>query len=321
MDSASDVPGSPVAWNGVFLTVPYDWLPATIAPRQLLFTHNDRAVFDCRWFPESAAISAQRKRRMLEKLLDRPEGFTLSPAAIPSFWRTALSSLSSRLTLLPFVHNAGFGALCRHENARASLLLHCPVSELASSGAASGALEDTAGLPGLAGLPMVLNSLGMVRAQEKTVPYAMCDIQFSAPAGYTLSRAEFRPGHTRIEFARGRCLLSVQRFAPANVVLQGQPFRAWIQETQGVTLAEITKDREQLPLGARKRYYWQEAPCSGLLHRLAAFTRRGRGGTGGIGTAWVVENENKLLMVTLHCASSPGDRAAFASLWRSLCLR
>ncbi len=301
MDAASDIPGSPVAWNGLLLTVPKDWIPATIDTRYLFFTKNDRAILECKWTPESGSASIPRKRKALEKQMQRAEGFTFAQSAVPEFWKEALHSLSDTFELLPFTHALGSGALCLHRPSNTTLLLHCYAAND----------EDRQALTS------VLASMDMVSSKGPT-PFAIADIRFTLPFGYTLRKAEFRPGHTELIFAHGRSVLTIVRATPANVVLNGQPFRAWIQDTLGVPLPNIHKDKEALPDGAYKRYLWHSEPKPSLLQRLSLFRSGGRH-TDMLGTAWIVEDENKLVVVTHESPSlAASDREAFDAVWRSV---
>lgn len=302
MDSASDIPGSPVAWNGVFLTVPKDWTPATIEPRYISFTRNATAALECKWSPETGVISLPRKRKALERQMKRAEGFTFAPEAVPPHWLRALERLSADFETLPFAHALGTGALCLHRPSNTSLLLHCYIRPDEPQ-------HD---------LHAVLASLG-VSVPGTPVPFAIHDMQFSVPAGYALEKAEFNPGNTCLRFSRDRCTLTVQRLTPANVVLQGQPFRAWIQETQDVPLSHIRKDKTTLPQGAHKRYLWRTTPRPSLLQRLSCFRNGLKSARAMQGTAWVADDENKLLLVTHESATTNHcDEQAFRTVWQSV---
>lgn len=302
MDAASDIPGSPVAWNGLFLTVPDDWIPATIDTRYLFFTCNDLATLECKWTPESGAVSMQRKRTALEKQLQRTEGFTFAPAAIPSYWTEALQSVSPDFEVLPFTHAMGNGALCLHLPSNSTVLLHCYITSPDRQ-------EE---------LRSVLASLNMAKTDAST-PFAINDILFTIPAAYELKKAEFKPGHSILMFTHGKCTLTIQRIAPANIVLQGRPFRAWIKDALDVPLKNIHKDKTALPRGARKRYSWHLTAKPSLLQRLSGKSGRMKSTQG---TAWISENENKLIVVTLESAlTTTCDTDAFTSVWRSVRLR
>lgn len=301
MDAASDIPGSPVAWNGLLLTVPAHWTPATIDTRYLFFTKEDRAMLECKWTPEQGPVSMQRKRRHLEKRMQRTEGFTFAADAIPARWTETLAYIPDTFQVLPFTHAMGNGALCLHRPTNTSLLLH----------SYSVADED------IAALQNVLASLQMVPSKGP-LPFDIFDIHFTLPFGYELRRSEFRPGHTCLEFGFGMSTLTVCRITPANVVLQGQPFRAWLHDEMDVPLAIIRKDKEHLPEGARKRYQWQLVQEPSFMRRLSLF-RAGKRRGHKRGTAWIVEDENKLVVVTHESAGdAASDRDAFADVWRSV---
>ncbi|UZP67261.1 hypothetical protein N1030_16955 [Desulfovibrio mangrovi] len=305
MDAASDIPGSPVAWNGLVLTVPDDWIPAIIDTRHLLITRNDLAVLECKWTVESGPVSIPRKRRALERQMQRFEGFSFTSADIPSHWTELLTAMSPDFEVHPFSHKSANGALCLHRPSNSTVLIQSPLKSAAEAEA----------------LRPVLNSMSMA-LPGAPVPYAINDLQFLAPAGYTLAKAEFKPGLSELDFTDGRCTLSIKRLAPANVVLQGQPFRVWIRDTMDTPLENIRKEKAGLPDGSRKRYRWHKETRPNLLQRLSLFAN-GKKKTRTIqGTAWIVENENKMLMVTHESGTTTAcDSETFESVWRSLRIR
>jgi hypothetical protein len=341
MDAASDIPGSPVAWNGIFLTVPDDWIPAIIDTRHILFTRHNIAVLECKWTAESGPVSIPRKCRALEKQMQRHEGFSLTSADIPARWNEMLQGMSSDFEVHPFTHAEADGAFCLHKPSNSTLFIQCPNTEARPDTQPDGQPDvrhDTrhdvqpdvrpdvrsAVQPDAcsgAQLGDVLRSIGMVMPGVP-VPYALNDLQFLAPAGYALRNAEFKPGLSEILFSDGQCELCIRRFAPANVVLQGQPFRVWIQETMETPLKDIRKEKTGLPAGARKRYQWHRDVRPNLLQRLSLFSSGTRRIKTIRGTAWVEEHENKLLMVTHESSTTTTCNAeTFESVWRSLRVR
>ncbi len=54
------------------------------------------------------------------------------------------------------------------------------------------------------------------------------DIAFETPPGYLLGEAVFRQGHFRLQFRQGAATLTLERLAPADVLLDSRSLREWV---------------------------------------------------------------------------------------------
>ena len=81
------------------------------------------------------------------------------------------------------------------------------------------------------------------------------DLEFETPPHFTLTKAVFRPGRFHLGFARGRSGVSLDRLAPANVLLADATLDSWVgrfaQREHGCELAVALLDEEHAEFSRR----------------------------------------------------------------------
>lgn len=321
-----------LAWNGISLSVPDDWRPADVEHHFLSLARHGRIMLECAWRPDPAEFSAPRRRAALERQNRRLPGFTADPRRVPARWAQVLAALRPRLAYVPFAWHGGCGALCHDALALCSIEVRFPLrpSLLAAAADTSGLntvapdATDAAGQGRTAAAPtisrlhapepdeaalleaaMVLATLRLHSGRE-AIPFRLHDVGMEVPPGFALRDFTFRPGLCALHFRRDADTLTVERLAPANVVLQGVPLRHWAARRAGVDTREV---RSRLPHcqppRAKETAAWQRVLRRPLLGALPVIGRLARGDMHEAGAAWLIADENKLVSVCLRSAGQP----------------
>ncbi|MCG8532283.1 MAG: hypothetical protein MI749_16690 [Desulfovibrionales bacterium] len=279
MDPQSEISGSPTAWNGISLTMPDNWIPAAIEQRYLLFSRDSHPALEIKWHTASNAASLPKKERDLTRQLKKIQGFSTEQSAMTTQWQTITDALPPSLDVLPFTHAQGSGAICTHAPSNTILVLqvHAPVDQYSAV------------------IQQVLSSL-TVTPSDEPVHFKMFGLNCALPAGTTLVRHSFKPGEFILETQSGPYNICITRLGPANVVLEGKPFRRWLHSTYDLPLETVHKDKSILPTGAQKRYHWEYLDTPSFIQRLF----RSETAPQRKGAAWIVESENKLISVEIR---------------------
>ena len=293
MEPAADVPRSLVVWNGVRVTLPDGWQLATIESRYLLLAYDGIAALELKWQPVAASMPLESAQNSLRKQLRKMDGFSEFADSVDPAWLTMLRGVAETFSVSGFALADSNGALCTHEAGRTILMLRLllPVERLSGS-----FLQDL-----LAGLD--------IETDDSPVRIRIFGFACQLPAGAMLTEHEFTPGLFALYFAYDEMLIRIERHSPANVVLQGSPFRRWIEERLNVPVTSISKDKTAPPCGAYKWYTWAAAVQPGYAERVPffrtlrrVFPKKRKRFSCNSGAAWVVESENKLITVCISSA-------------------
>ncbi|MBG3879033.1 hypothetical protein FVW20_19050 [Desulfovibrio oxamicus] len=343
-----------IAWNGLSLSVPYDWQPHAVELHFLSLARHGRATLECAWGPDPAEFSIPRRRAALERQNRRLPGFTADPRRVPARWAQVLATLRPRLTYVPFSWHGGCGALCHDDEARCIIEVRFPAGPaMAQAGRNAPTGRDVPeghggpgghDVPGMHGVrdteasdappitrlhapqpdeaalleaAAVLSSLRL-HPRHEAVPFRLHDLELSAPAGFALRDFTFRPGLCALHFRRGADTLSVERLSPANVVLQGLPLRHWAARRAGLDTREVhARSPHCRPPRTRETAFWQRTDRRPLFGALPVLRRLSRGAIHEEGAAWLVGDENKLMAVCLCSTGGPAPET-MAALCASL---
>ncbi|MEZ0574547.1 hypothetical protein [Halodesulfovibrio aestuarii] len=282
MDPQSEISGSPTAWNGITLTMPDNWIPAAIEQRYLLFSRNSHPALEIKWHRVSDSTSLPKKEGDITRQLKRLKGFSTEQSAITKQWKSITDTLQPLLKVQPFSHAKGSGAICIHSPSKTILVLqvHAPIDQYTDV------------------IRQILASLTVTKADEP-VTFSMFGLRCALPAGSTLVRHSFKPGEFILELQSGASTICITRLGPANVVLEGKPFRRWLHAKYNLPLENFRKDKSILPTGAKKRYHWEHVEEPSFMKRI--FRSSGLGHQQHIrGAAWIAEGQNKLVTVQIR---------------------
>ena len=285
MDPQSEISGSPTAWNGITLTMPDSWIPAAIEQRYLLFSRNSHPALEIKWHRVANSNALPKKEGDIIRQLKRMKGFSTEESAVTEHWRSITDALQPRLQVHPFSHAKGSGAVCIHTPSKTILVLQVHA-----------AVDQYTGV-----LRQILASIAVTNADEP-VTFSMFGLRCALPAGSTLVRHSFKPGEFVLELQSGNSTICITRLGPANVVLEGKPFRRWLHATYDLPLENFRKDKSILPTGAKKRYHWKHVEEPSLMKRLFRSSLLGKQQQVR-GAAWIVEGQNKLVTVEIRSNS------------------
>lgn len=286
--SASATPGQAwqqLQWNGIDMHIPAQWTPTAIEHTFLSFSDTDLPVFDVKWACDKRPFQLEKERRIMHKRFGDAEGFRTGAESIPLPLTQALRQVQDRFSHVPFVHATGCGALLHSDSGGYTVLVQFHNREDKPPCA------DT--------MTGILRSLSLAPSGTP-VTTRIYDLACTAPAGYELRSFVFHPGHFWLEFRRAGATLAIDRYAPANVLLNGLPLRHWVTRHYGLPIEELSSDVPCKPAAAGDIVRWTTDRCRPLLGRVP-IVRSFRGvRQHEAGAAWLVEHENKLLSVRMR---------------------
>lgn len=282
MDPQSEISGSPTAWNGITLTMPDNWIPAAIEQRYLLFSRDSHPALEIKWHRANSSADLPKKQGELVRHLKKIRGFSTDSSAITKQWQAITATLQTSLDVQAFTHAKGSGAICVHSPSNTILVLqvHAPIDQYADV------------------IQQILASLTVTKSDEP-LKFRMFGLSCELPAGSALVRHSFKPGEFILEMQSGPYSICITRLGPANVVLEGKPFRRWLHSNFGLSLETFHKDKIILPRGAKKRYHWKYVEEPSLMKRLFRSSTLGKQQQVR-GAAWIVEENNKLVTVEIR---------------------
>ena len=193
-----------IAWNGIRLLLPHEWVPASVDPHHLSFENQTRPTMEIRW---TGSGQRQRSRDSIYNRLDKiakTRQCTLASIARPKAWQNALPTYE----IDPFRWQndtmAATGAVinCR-DCGRTALLqfFHDPKNRN----------DDLSAI--------ILASYKEDHTQNHTIRWALYDIQADIGRQFQLVNHLFKPGAFQLEFKDGTTVINLYRFAPASVIL------------------------------------------------------------------------------------------------------
>ena len=277
------------AWNGIGLSTPPGWEPASIERDGLVLADGAGPVCELKWNRITGSFSFDKHLKKLTKGNRAAEVRAVAGDEVPADWGRALKRLAeSGLRAKSFLWQSGgsrgLGAALHHPGTGLACLVQFFIR---SEGDEPEAAEVLASLRDFTG--------------GKTVPWAMFGLAARVPADFVLDTFSFQPGHYRAAFwrpASGRrgervpvgkgpgTHLDFERFAPASALLKGTTLEAWCRER----LAHAPP--ASLPVdNGPGQVSWRGAARTSLLRRTLRREVRARG------RAWLADPGNAILAV------------------------
>lgn len=197
------------AWNGLSLSLPEAWVPGALGKDYVRLDDDDGPVLELRWRLGGPALPMPKRLARVGRAYRRAPGFTLEPES-PTSWAEALQALQARgVQTAAFVSDSGPGAVLVRDDGHV----------LAQAYAREGQRLDRAA--------EVLAGLRLDSADLR--PWAAYGMAARVPARFGLAAFSFRPGHFRLHFEHKKTTLTLERLAPADVILGGRVFMAWAE--------------------------------------------------------------------------------------------
>lgn len=206
-----------VAWSGVRFAIPSDWAPGRIGSHHLLLESEAGPVMEIKWGPVRGRFSSRRQLRRIARQVGRGAA-VFRERPLSAEWRNALGSVEAS----GFEWNGkGQGAI--------GALLFCPVCRTVS-------LVQFFHCDGSANIDKraarVLASFRDHREDGRSA-WALYDISAILPGHFRRERHRFEAGRFVLEFRGRRCRLTLYRWAPAAVLLNGRDLKAFAQAAAG----------------------------------------------------------------------------------------
>jgi len=272
-----------VAWSGVRLAVPADWVPGRIGPRHLLLESDTGPVMEIKWGPVRGRFSSRFHLRRIARQVSR-NAAVFQERPLSAEWRDVLGSVEA----CGFEWGStGQGAI--------GVLLFCSVCRTASLiqfflRGGDARIEDwTAG---------VLASFRDHREDGRSV-WALYDIFAILPGHFRLESHRFEAGRFVLEFRGRSCRLTLYRWAPAAVLLKGRDLGSFAEAAAGGVGIEF----RPLAVAGHAGVEGFDPRPTGPVGRLKAWLRVGS--FRGI-RIWHVERRNRILGVRLEAKQPLG---------------
>jgi hypothetical protein len=213
-----------IAWNGVRFEVPGDWEPARVGRRHLLLAAEPGPAMEIKWAAVKGRFSGPRQLRALGGRVGR-QGAVFRETALPEPWRAAVTGFDAR----------GFQWDAGSERARGALL-YCPVCRTASL---IQFLERPAAEIALGLAARILASFRDHRSDDR-VAWALYDTVALLPRRFVLERQRFEAGRFVVGFKGPARRLTLYRWAPADMLLQGRGLADFARAAAGDAATPLT---------------------------------------------------------------------------------
>jgi len=283
------VGGITLGWAGVRLTVPSHWQVAGIGRDYLLLGEGTHPRLELKSAPVRGAFHLQRHLRRLERGT-RGAGVDFRSVPVPRRWAPLVRGLQAAAFAWESVRGAGTG-----------LLLFCPCCRRATLVQFHGSRPEAAD-----GVERVLANLAFHPVAGWNL-VALYDIRAEVPESFRLEDFRFAPGHFRLSLADARARLTLQRFAPADVLRQRMDLEA-LAGAAGLLDGAAAAPCRRLPDVVE--WSWTAAGGDGLWARLRRQRPRARRLR-----LWHVAPANRILAVGLESAA-PHAETLFAEVCR-----
>lgn len=191
-----------LAWGGIELRVPCEWEPARVGRDRLVLAAGDRPVLEIKWRAGEGPSAVDRTLRRLARELRR-QGGTLCTRPLPPDWENALPARDGSAYAWQAGDRGAVGACVRCRECGTVCLVQFYGLEWGDARVAA-----------------VFGSLTDHRPAGDT-RWRLFDIDARLPRGFRLVDSVFRPGRFELRFRQARTALTLYRWAPAAVLLEG----------------------------------------------------------------------------------------------------
>jgi len=271
-----------IAWNGIAFAAPFEWDPAQVGMRHLLFEDDGRPVLELKWEKtrHHPSLSRQLQRLAAAPKEDGLDIFTEAP--LPPKWQAALQGFEA----------LGFTWKSRMAHGRGAALF-CPAcGHILFTRFFSPESESEA--------PVQLFASLRDHFEDGWVRWALFDIRAMTPERFRLAAHRFEPGRYEMVFETGGGgKLRFHRWAPASIFLRRRTLAQFALEqglaeeplVYAVNTEEIVEgSRPAPPAGARWPRTWRPAQ-SWVWFRI-----------------WHLVEKNRILSVSA-AGKKPGEQA------------
>ncbi|WP_419785797.1 hypothetical protein [Pseudodesulfovibrio sp.] len=294
-----------LAWNGVGLSTPKTWEPASLERDALLLECDGRPACELKWNMVQGRFSFSRHIKQLSRRNKGVDIVPVDPADTPPIWASASGELEqSGLALRSFLWRAGeergLGAALHHPATGLAALIQFFVRDESDENTAASVLATFRDHRG-----------------GKTIPWTMFGLNARVPARFRLETFSFKPGRFTVQYWLPRSKrtqdrvpagkgpgirLTFERFVPADVLLRGRELADWTRE-----ILDLPKTISPEP--ADDGLAWSGISRSSRLRRVLRRQNYDHGRIRLVGN-------NAILAVTAS-GTDPMDRAEFQAVVES----
>lgn len=217
-------PSSIIAWNGISLRVPQTWEPSVLERDFMRLEEHGLPVAEAKWSRVSGSFSVERHIRKLKR---RFRGADIRVASPGPEWDESAELLRQgglQTTILQW--ESVVAAIIHSSSTGLSLLLQFLKTNEMSPATLASVRDHWAG---------------------KSLPWSLFGLRARIPSEYLLDTFSFKPGHYSLRFRRPKrnlaidakpqdlrrgpgAELTLERYAPADVMLAKQSFLGWAKE-------------------------------------------------------------------------------------------
>jgi hypothetical protein len=267
---------TPIAWNGISLSIPAGWQLGRLDNRHLVFQENGTAVMEIKWNRIRGRFSAKSQLKRLTAVRNRRTKVGVTSWSPPAEWAKALEG-----------HQVDGFEWDTQDIGGRGVVLYCPVCRTASL--IQFFIRHSQPLPDH--FVTILDSFRDHR-DDGLMLWSLFDIRAELPEGYLLAEHAFKPGNFTLAFTDRRRSLTLFRWAPAAALLGDQPLDVFASAAIGLTAAQFTPNT----IGGYPGVQWhiaKNAQKPWPLGRIggAPSYRQGR--------IWHVDDRNRILGVSL----------------------
>lgn len=217
MDSGKSKSWKTVAWNGISLRVPPRWEVSSLAASYLQLDDEVGPVLELKWQQIKGRFSFKTHLKKLARLSTATHGVDFQEIPLPQAWQQALRNFEVK----PFVWQST-------EVSAKGAILYCPECQKAILlQFFQRQNKDDYSVP-----LEILNSF-RDHGEDGMVHWALFGLRVLIPQRFELVRYRFHPGHYQLEFQHQKEHLYVNRWGPADLLLQGGDLLAWFKEKCG----------------------------------------------------------------------------------------
>ena len=217
MDSGKSESWKTVAWNGISFRVPPQWEVSSLAMSYLQVDDEVGPVVELKWQQIKGCFSFKTHLKKLARLSTTTPGVDFQEIPSPQTWQRALRNFEVKAFVWHSTEVSGKGAILYCQECQKAILLQ--FFQRQSGDDSSVPLE-------------ILNSF-RDHGEDGMVHWALFGLRVLIPQRFVLVRYRFHPGHYQLEFQHQKEHLHLDRWGPADLVLQGGDLLTWFKEKCG----------------------------------------------------------------------------------------
>lgn len=217
MDSGKLESWKTVAWNGVSLRVPPQWEVSSLATSYIQLDDEVGPALELKWQQIKGHFSFTTHLKKLTRLSTTTPGVDFQEIPLPQEWQQALGDFEVKPFVWKSAEVSGKGAILYCPECQKAILLQ--FFQRQNGDDYSVPLE-------------ILNSF-RDHGESGMVPWALFGLRVLIPQRFVLVRYRFHPGHYQLEFQHQKEHLHLDRWGPADLLLQGGDLLAWFKEKCG----------------------------------------------------------------------------------------